>query len=228
MDHQEWIKKPYEVTLGTDQTANMDINNLFHGRFEFVHKHYRSGDRMINLACGTDDGACKERYGAVNVDVQDYASSVNNFYRDADAENPSVVDYVCDIRDLPPALHHAFDVAVLGDVMEHCDAVAGPALLRSAMETLVDDGQIMIIFPEDYSGEFYMEHHPDEPEFYSPGIYSYHRYPPLTKAEMVSWLEEVGLHLVVAEDLWYPPTTRTEEGRVYPGVGYGIIVEQNT
>jgi predicted SAM-dependent methyltransferase len=136
-----------------------------------------------------------------------------------------IVDYVCDIRELPDELKGRFDCAVLGDVMEHCNTQAGIDVLKSAKETLVDGGRMMIIFPEDLSTANYMERHPDEPEFYSPGIYSYHRQPPLDKEEMVGWLETVGLHIVLHKDLWYPPTT--VENKMYPGVGYGIIVEKD-
>jgi predicted SAM-dependent methyltransferase len=226
--HQEWINKPYvPEVLSSPEGAAFDMDQIFNGRFEFVHTHYRPGDKMINLACGTDDGGYKERYGAVNVDVGEYASSVDNFYQGTEMTpfRQGVVDYVCDIRELPDELKWRFDCAVLGDVMEHCDTEAGLAILSSAKETLVDTGRIMIIFPEDFSCEGYMERNPDQAEFYSPGIYSYHRQPPLNKEEMVRWLEEARLHIVLHMDLWYPPTT--VGNKIYPGVGYGIIVEKD-
>jgi hypothetical protein len=215
ISHREWIDKPYQLSVPQSFTT---LEDIVLNRFDFVHKHYRKDDRMINLACGTDDGEFRERYGAVNVDAH-----AHDIYLD----KPTAVDYECDIRMLPDHLKGCFDCAVLGDVMEHCDSQAGPELLLVAKETIVDTGVIMIIFPEDVSGIHYMKNHPAQKEFYAPGIYSYHRYPPLNKQEMVEWLELVGLHLIEAEDLWYPPTPVSEDGKIYPGVGYGIIVAKD-
>lgn len=143
--------------------------------FQRLHAKKFQG-RVVNIGSGTDPAKLKRNCGAVNVDLHEV---------DQVTEFANEVDVLADARSLPFA-DDSFDLAVIGDVLEHMLDPDAIACLREARRVA---HMVVITIPEDNRPAARKGAHLVEE--YAPGIPAGHQRV-ISKEIIQDWLDQSG------------------------------------
>lgn len=122
------------------------------------------GKRVVNFACKEDPAKLYHMFNAVNIDIRDEDEETKTALRDV------VGNFIqCDIRNTP-FFDDVFDVAVLGEILEHCTFEAAAEVVQEANRLACF---AVVTVPFDTRAPH--EQH-DEEALYevAPGCYTYH------------------------------------------------------
>lgn len=141
-------------------------------RFQYEHAE----GTVLNVGAGGDSARLKELRGAVNVDVCE-VDPVSGY--------PNLIDRVADARDLPFS-DGVFDTVVIGEVLEHLDAVGARQAVNEARR--VARKRVVVTVPldvrtvdEQRKERAGIANADPEPMEYAPGASTYHRMVTLTE-----------------------------------------------
>lgn len=152
-------------------------------QYQFVLKHARGFDSILNVGCGPDWCELKKYPNVTNMDVRDFDRCIQ-------VKNP--VDVVADARLLPaPFKPHSFACVVFAEVLEHYEAGQVDQLLR-LKECLKPGGKLILTVPEDTRD--IPSTSPDGSTHYADGIRYQHYFVPDDLFR--SWLKDAGLKIV--------------------------------
>lgn len=157
-------------------------------QYAFQRRQINPGDRVINIGCDIDCGLLRHDFGAFNVDVNRFSASNNH---------ETAADFIHDAR-VPFPFRAEFDVAILGDLLEHFSDNCAVMAIRNAAAILKTTGLLVITCPEDYrpqseQGE-YAEHCPGVPK---------HHPRPITIEIIGKWLFTAGLNMASVQQIEY-------------------------
>lgn len=99
--------------------------------------------KILNIACKEDPAALGARFGAVNLDIQEYDPQTGTDLR----KIPNFVHG--NALELPEKWTGLFHVVVLGEFIEHCVFDAARKALREAVRVARKDGKVVVTFPLD-------------------------------------------------------------------------------
>lgn len=142
----------------------------------------------VNIGCDIDPALLRPDFGAVNVDVNRWSGSNNR---------PTMADRIHDVRKPFPCAA-IFDVAVLGDLLEHFTDEDVALALQNTVAILRSGGRVVVTCPEDHRS---LEEQADSAE-HVPGVPKHHPRP-VTDSMIRAWLEAAGLTLTLVESLEY-------------------------
>lgn len=176
------------------------MSTSYSNQYEFQNSYVRG--KILNVGCHDDSGNLKSK-GAVNVDL---------YTHDPKSNKKLATDVVADARSLPFE-DNSYDSVVLGDILEHFEKQEDiQKALSEAKRVLVDGGIVIITAPEDRR-ELHKQLPAHELYNYAEGVPAYHEFP-VARQDMLKWVEDAKLRLVIVETIDYPFTEHKGSGLV--------------
>lgn len=173
----------------------LESHPMFVSQFAYQLKHANGAQRILNVGCADDPADFKSiGPGVVNMDFR------ATMPRNGRSNKP---DVLADARNLPaPFEPGAFEVVVLGDMLEHFLPENVPDVIRRAKQCLAPGGKLVITVPEDYRPVNRQHDDGDGSDDYAESISAYHRYP-VTREMLSAWCGSAEVELKTVQRIDY-------------------------
>jgi SAM-dependent methyltransferase len=157
-------------------------------QYKFQRAQIGRGQLAVNIGCDIDLALLRRDFGAVNVDINRWSASNNR---------ATAADRIHDVRK-PFPCHACFDVAILGDILEHFSDDDVALALRNTSAIVKPGGRIVITCPEDYRTAAEQ----GETAEHVPGVPKNHPRP-VTIDMMLGWCDAAGLQVLGHDPIDY-------------------------